>query len=1237
MVTTGRSNTTLVHDAGTDDSQFSAQRRGRIPALDGLRGVAVFVVVMLHLGMLRPTWPLSFLYEGGAFRGGFLGVDVFFVLSGFLITDLLLREQQQTGKINFALFWRARAFRLLPPLAFFLIAVIVYNVATGYPVTGTPEAMVTSVVAVLMFMTNWAALADGPFFLEELGHLWSLSIEEQFYVLWPFAVLLVIPLRRRPAFVSSALISVMIAVGVWRAVRFESDGWLTPYLRTDTRVDALLVGALVASLHARGRRVDRFPVLIRGAPVVAVALLIAALFGPNATSFWYYRGGFTLVAVGTALMVAVLISEGVQQRRPWLVRCLEWRPLRALGIVSYGLYLWHLAVFVAVRRLGAEWNGLVRAIVGLAVTAAAVTASWYLVEAPVQRMRRRLDSREADRRSAPGAVSLNRPSRWSPMALTGLAVGASMLAVAGLSGRLMPASGHIGQSQRFFDLRANSFLNLADVPPRGTLLAEMVASGSETATFHTANILPSIVRIPFIVLNGSHPTNASALSMAAAWLLAAISIGSVTRTVARRLETQGRLPSVLGAGAAIGLACAIVAISPSARAESWAWIVAPVVFAVAAALAFAERASAGRGFTLVGAGVLAALTHPVVGGLVAGAVAIACVVGLTNRDNPSPRRSRFTVVGVLSVTLGALLAATLGPLDRGPVQLSQPDVAIGWNLPKVAPADAIFVRGSCTELFAAGPDASAPWDSAYYEWLKLAVFVPGFSTADAPVAIASLAGEVPVVVSLSGDGHGRMRFEVSEGSDLIASGRWETSLGGLRMPLTVRRDGANIVVVGNGEELARLAVVEAESGIVRAPRVILNDFAAELGATVQIDEPEPRSESCGSVIDAAVRSAAIVRGLPASAGFGDMAIVGACDALYVASDRAKGVWDLFEIKPLVLDITYPRRPMSAARRELARSTAPTPTVVSVESDGDGRVRYSFSVDFVGASSEWLDVAADATHRIRLDFNGPAGLFVLAVDGVTIGWIPALTGSGADETMMRFAPVEPQADSELEATVKILSQLPTPTCVNAIDEMAPMAVAGWTDVPVEASSERLLVVGDCAGVVATDSILSDDGTVQRSNVLGIADVTFEVMARPEMPERGAQSSQRIEVVRFDDEPLTHILVEVDGAMRMRIVGAVPFLEDVSDWFDLSSGPVTVRLHADLDQRVWRVIVNSALVATLPLTDDPERLAAEPTAAPVELGDIGMPRPIEQSPTAPVIVTAITPDETTLSAWCELLVR
>jgi peptidoglycan/LPS O-acetylase OafA/YrhL len=1234
--TAGRSSPALGRDASTDESQFFVERRGRIPALDGLRGVAVFVVVMLHLGMLRPTWPLSFLAEGGVFRGGFLGVDVFFVLSGFLITDLLLREQQQTGKVNFALFWRARAFRLLPPLALYLIAVIPYTMSSGYSVTGTPQAMVKSVVGVLMFATNWAGLA-GPYFLEELGHLWSLAIEEQFYVLWPFVVLFVIPLRRRPAFVASALFSVIVAVGVWRAIRFESDGWLTTYLRTDTRVDGLLVGALVASLHARGIRVDRFPLLIPGASVAAVLLLITALFGPDAEAFWYYRGGFTLVALGTALIVAVLISEDVQQRRPRLVRCLEWRPLRALGIVSYGLYLWHLAVFVAFRRLGAEWNGIVRAIAALAVTAAVVAASWYLVEVPVQRLRHRLDSRQADQMSAAGAGHLRRPGRWSPIALTGLAIGASVLAIAGLLGRLTPASAYIGQSQRFFDLRANSFLNLANVPPRATLLAEMVASGSETATFNTANLVPSIVRIPFIVLNGSHPTNASALSMAAAWLLTAISIGSVTRTVARRLETQSQLPSVLGAGAAIGLAGGIVAISPSSLAESWAWIGAPVVFAIAAALAFAERTSAGRGFTLVGAGVLAALTHPIVGGLVAGAVAIACVVGLTNRDNTSPRQSRFAVVGVLSVTLGALLAATLGPLERGPVQLSQPDVAIGWNLPLVAPENAIFVRGSCAELFATGPDASAPWDSAYYEWLKLTVLVPELSKAHAPIAIASLAGEVPVVVSLASDGRGRIRFEVSEGSDVIASGRWTIGLDGLRMPLTVRRDGANIVVVANGEELARLAVVEAESGIVRAPTVILNDVAEELGASVQIDEPEPRAESCGSVLDAAVQSASIVHELPASAGFGDMAIVGACDALYVASDRAKGAWDLFEAQPLEFDITYPRRPMSAARRELARSNAPIPTIVSVESDGDGRVRYRFSVDFVGASSAWLNVTAAETHRVRLDFQGPAGSFTLTVDGVTIGNIPALAGSEADETMMRFTPVEQDADSKLEATVQTLAQFPTPTCVNAIDEMAPMAVDGWTDVPVEASSERLLVVGDCAGVVALDSILSDDGTAQRSRVLGIADVTFEVMARPGVPEPGARSSQRIEVVRLDDEPLTHILVEVDGALGMRIVGAVPFLEDVSDWFDLSSGPITVRLHADLDQRVWRVIVNTELVATLPLTDDPERLAAEPTAAPVEVGNIGMPRPIEQSPTAPVTVTAITPDETTLSAWCELLVR
>jgi peptidoglycan/LPS O-acetylase OafA/YrhL len=361
-----------------------------IPALDGLRAVAVAGVVGYHLGL-------------GWASGGYLGVDLFFVLSGFLITTLLLEEWLGDGGIGLGAFWGRRARRLLPALLVLLVAIGLFVVLEGR--LGGPDATAGidlsalrgDALAALFYVANWhLILAHQSYFAHfslpsPLEHTWSLAIEEQFYLVWPPLLVLLLPRIR--AHWRGILAAVTVAGGLASMVAMAlvfhpGHDPSTAYFGTETRLFDMLAGAAVAAVAA-GRRQPRATVARSLHVAAAVAAVGLAAFwawagGPGGLPpGWMFRGGFALCAV----LAAVVVADLRQVRPGALGRALALRPLRWVGMISYGIYLWHWPVIVYLDQARTGLSGAPLDAVRIAVIGVAATASFYLVERPVRRMR----------------------------------------------------------------------------------------------------------------------------------------------------------------------------------------------------------------------------------------------------------------------------------------------------------------------------------------------------------------------------------------------------------------------------------------------------------------------------------------------------------------------------------------------------------------------------------------------------------------------------------------------------------------------------------------------------------------------------------------------------------------------------------------------------------------------------------------------------------------------------------
>jgi len=333
---------------------------GRWLALDGIRALAVLAVVGVHLGF-------------GFTQGGGYGVDVFFVLSGFLITGLLLDEEAKTGTISRKAFYARRALRLLPPLAI----VIVLSVALDLTATRGGGHMLTAVPATLFYVGNWVVSFNSQA-LGFLGQTWSLAIEEQFYLLWP--LVLVVP-RLRQSMHRWLPWAILVSFG-GRAIGEVFIGSQVS-VWTPLRADGLLLGALVAVQARRGGLPSWM-----GRPLIAGVVTVVG--GVLVVRGYLAKDGIGLFVI--AVCASTLIAHLVLRTDGIAARILSVKPLVIIGRVSYGIYLYHYAIILWLE--GKNVSGTQVRLITIAFTAAMTTASWLLVEQPLLRVKHRFGRTE---------------------------------------------------------------------------------------------------------------------------------------------------------------------------------------------------------------------------------------------------------------------------------------------------------------------------------------------------------------------------------------------------------------------------------------------------------------------------------------------------------------------------------------------------------------------------------------------------------------------------------------------------------------------------------------------------------------------------------------------------------------------------------------------------------------------------------------------------------------------------
>lgn len=357
---------------------FVGSTDGRIRGLDGIRALAVSVVFLSHLPIA-----LHRLGDGGWFQNfphaGFLGVNLFFVMSGFLITHRILDSSSDDGRPALRAFWVRRAARILPAVGMFLAVHAVYAVFAGFPPDGSILDEVLMVVSTVFQFANYAILADINNLFDN-GALWSLAVEGQFYIVWPFVVWFLSRKVRRGTTVAVILAAVIVLLSRHRAIVFDSFGSYDTYLRTDTRIESLLIGSVGAVAWMRTSLV---PARLLGRLTVPALVAMVAIF-LNATqwSAFIWHWGMTLFDI-CALVIVLALATGTCPLR----RALEMRPVAWVGMVSYGLYIWQVPVLHVLLRHGESLGDIVQGIIAVAVTVSLAAGSWYLVESPIRHSR----------------------------------------------------------------------------------------------------------------------------------------------------------------------------------------------------------------------------------------------------------------------------------------------------------------------------------------------------------------------------------------------------------------------------------------------------------------------------------------------------------------------------------------------------------------------------------------------------------------------------------------------------------------------------------------------------------------------------------------------------------------------------------------------------------------------------------------------------------------------------------
>ncbi len=357
------------------DAATGRPRLAYVPGLDGLRALAVGAVLLYH-------------HDAGLLPGGFLGVELFFVLSGYLITALLCFEQRAAGRIALADFWLRRARRLLPAL----LALVAVCLLIGAVALREQLAQLRGdALAALLYLANWRLVLDErPYFQSFerpslLLHLWSLAIEEQFYLLWPVALAWGLRRGGRRLMLSLSVAGALASAALMAALAAPDGDVSRAYYGTDTRAAGLLVGAalalawpprLVRSLRHAGSEPWRDLLGLLALAALALVLSTTHEFEP-----WLYRGGFLLVDLAAAAAILAVARPGARVCRALLGVA----PLRWVGERSYSIYLWHWPVFVLTRPgLDVPLEGAALLGVRLALTLTLAELSYRLIETPVR-------------------------------------------------------------------------------------------------------------------------------------------------------------------------------------------------------------------------------------------------------------------------------------------------------------------------------------------------------------------------------------------------------------------------------------------------------------------------------------------------------------------------------------------------------------------------------------------------------------------------------------------------------------------------------------------------------------------------------------------------------------------------------------------------------------------------------------------------------------------------------------
>lgn len=335
-------------------------------SLDGIRALAIIMVLLFHTQYSASMVLLS---------GGFIGVELFFVLSGYLITKLLLMEYDNAGTINVKNFYMRRALRLFPALWLMLFCSVIYVIVS--PSDDYSNQVSDGIIATLLYYSNWSTIyLDNRFYF--LNHTWSLAIEEQFYVVWPLFLLLSLKFAQARELVKIVALFIILSVILQAYFYYKTGYFLRSYAGTDTRASGILLGCMLA-LILRSNYNLAFLKQKEGITIcgwIALTILIVTSMVAKYDSRWMYYGQGTIVSLSSAGLIAAVETN----RGSSLSGFLALSPIQFIGKISYGLYLWHFPVFVLFHQKQLSIGIIDSNLASWFTTFTVAIFSYYLIE-----------------------------------------------------------------------------------------------------------------------------------------------------------------------------------------------------------------------------------------------------------------------------------------------------------------------------------------------------------------------------------------------------------------------------------------------------------------------------------------------------------------------------------------------------------------------------------------------------------------------------------------------------------------------------------------------------------------------------------------------------------------------------------------------------------------------------------------------------------------------------------------